>query len=114
MLQLSTSKVIGSLQNSDITLTVPTLQHRVVLQVGIWSIIALLWWPFPVVAQEKKNDILDGLLSSFALPLEDLLHKKQASEWRNLLDGLNVGGAFSYPLKKSQPQASQGRGSQGE
>src|SRR5262249_12798283 len=43
-----------------------------------------------------------------------LLHKKQASEWRNLLDGLNVGGAFSYPLKKSQPQASQGRGSQGE
>jgi len=76
-------------------------------------LILLLWWPLPVAAQEQKSDIIDGLLSSFALPLHELWQKKHDSEWRNLLDGLSIDGAFSYPLKKSLPQASQGRGSQG-
>src|SRR5712692_6364098 len=76
-------------------------------------LILLLWWPWPVAAQEHKSDIIDGLLSSFALPLHELWQKKHDSEWRNLLDGLSIDGAFSYPLKKSLPQASQGRGSQG-
>lgn len=88
---------------------------RVVLQAGMWGLIALLWLPLPVAAQEKeKNEISAGLLSSFALPLQDLLQKKHASEWRNLLDGWSIAGAFNYPLEKSLPQASQGRGSQGE
>jgi hypothetical protein len=75
----------------------------------------LVWCPLLVIAQEtQRHEVLDGLLSSFALPLQDLLHKKHTSEWRNLLDGWSIDGAFAYPLRETRPQPSQGRGSQGE
>jgi hypothetical protein len=45
------------------------------------------------------RQMLDGLLSSFSLPLGDLLQKKHDSEWRNLLDGLGVATGLTYPLQ---------------
>jgi len=85
-----------------------------VFQAGMWGLLALLWGACPVAAQEKKNEVIEGLLSSFALPLHDLLQKKHASEWRNLLDGWSVGAAFEYPLKENPPPAGTGFGSQGQ
>jgi hypothetical protein len=49
-----------------------------------------------VHAQAQPQDgMLSGLESSFALPLHDLLVKKHASEWRNLIDGFG-GDVLAY------------------
>src|SRR5437868_11383950 len=58
----------------------------------------------PAPAQEAppprlRDQILDGLRGSFALPWNELMQKEDDSEWRNLLTGFSGSLAFSYPLK---------------
>jgi hypothetical protein len=63
---------------------------------------------------EPESEIMKGIMSSFSLPLGDLLKKKHESEWRNLFSGLSCGLAFNYPLRESRPDDLVGSGSQGE
>lgn len=63
---------------------------------------------------ESSNEIMKGVLSSFSLPLRDLLKKEHPSEWRNLFAGFSGGFSFNYPFKESPPSETQGSGSQGE
>jgi hypothetical protein len=72
----------------------------------------------PARAQEPapprlRDQILDGLRGSFALPWHELMEKKSASEWRNALDGFSGSVAFSYPLKTASPPASGGQSGSG-
>lgn len=60
------------------------------------------------------DEISEGLSSSFALPLGDLLKPQHPSEWRNLLHGVSLGIALDYPLKSRTARQSVGRETQGE
>ena len=60
-----------------------------------------------------REQILEGLRGSFALPWRDLLHEESGSEWSNLLTGFSGGVAFAYPLKLSPP-AKSGTGAEGD
>jgi hypothetical protein len=95
----------------------PTWQRRrrVPALVLIWLTVSLARSPITALAKEESShDILEGLLSSFSLPLQDLFIKKRESEWRNLLTGVTVGLAFDYPLNSVSRQAGAGSQSQGE
>jgi len=61
-----------------------------------------------------RDQILEGLRSSFAVPWRELMHKESASEWRNALDGFSGSVAFAYPLKTSALAAQSGSGTEGD
>jgi hypothetical protein len=83
--------------------------------VMIWLTANSIWSPIAALAREEgSSDIIEGLLSSFSLPLQDLFIKKHESEWRNLLDGVTIGFAFDCPLNSASPRTSTGSQSQGE
>lgn len=63
---------------------------------------------------ESSHEIMKGVLSSFSLPLRDLLKKEYPSEWRNLFAGFSGGFGFNYPLKENLSSDTQGSGFQGE
>jgi len=54
---------------------------------------------FALDDDETVKDIMKGVMSSFSLPLKDLLKKEYPSEWKNLFNGFSGGFGFSYPLK---------------
>jgi len=56
----------------------------------------------------RADDLRAGLASSFALPVEDLYVKRSPSEWRNALDGLSLGAAFSMPLSRDREEGPRG------
>lgn len=51
-------------------------------------------------------NVINGIFSSFSLPLGDLLRKNHQSECRNLIDGLSIGFSYCYPLKEIKTSAS--------
>jgi hypothetical protein len=68
----------------------------------------------PVLAQEQPaplaQQVRDGLLSSFAVPVEELFEKKHPSEWRNLLSGLSGAVGTTVPLSRPDfPKTNNGR-----
>jgi len=68
-----------------------------------------------VQAQEKtlREEIVEGLKSSFSTPWHELLVKEHESEWRNLLDGFTVSTSLGYPLSRSPVRSGEGLDSQG-
>jgi hypothetical protein len=89
--------------------------RRIPALVAIWLTVSCVWSPIAAWAEEESSrDIIEGLLSSFSLPWQDLFIKKHESEWRNLLDGVTVGFAFDYPLNSTSRQTGAGEESQGE
>jgi hypothetical protein len=92
------------------------MRHRhIPVLVTIWLTVISAWSPSTALTEEESSrDILDGLLSSFFLPLQDLFIKKHASEWCNLLRGVMVGPAFDYPLKSTSRQTGAGAEGHGE
>src|SRR5579872_286390 len=62
--------------------------------------------PAAPLSPPVREQILEGLRGSFALPWPELLHKESGSEWSNLLTGFSGGVAFGYPLKLSPPAKS--------
>jgi hypothetical protein len=58
----------------------------------------------PALAQERPvplgQQILDGLLSSFAVPTQDLFKREHPSEWRNLLSGFSGSVGATVPLSR--------------
>jgi hypothetical protein len=76
--------------------------------VMIWLTANSIWSPIAALAREEgSSDIIEGLLSSFSLPLQDLFIKKHESEWRNLLDGVTVGFAFNSHSTAPRPGPAQ-------
>src|SRR4051812_4837905 len=67
-------------------------------------------------APPLREQILEGLRGSFAVPWPELLRKQSPSEWSNLLTGCSGGFTFSYPLKplKRSPAAASGSGAEGD
>ncbi|WP_180137158.1 hypothetical protein [Desulfoluna butyratoxydans] len=47
---------------------------------------------------ETAQEIYHAALSSFSMPLNDLMEKEHDSEWRNLFSGFSGNVAFNYPL----------------
>jgi hypothetical protein len=89
--------------------------RRFPVLVATWLTLSSAWPPIVALAGgESSGDIIEGLLSSFSLPLQDLFIKKYDSEWRNLLSGLTMGVAFDYPLSSTSRQGGVGSLSQGE
>ena len=66
----------------------------------------------PIVAN-KPGPVMEGLLSSFAVPWRDLLKKPHESERRNIFSGVSVGWTLAYPLIRTPYQAGTGKGVQG-
>ena len=62
----------------------------------------------------EEEEIMKGVLSSFSVPLRDLLKKEYPSEWKNLFHGFSGSFAFNYPLKEVPPRDVEGAGSQGD
>lgn len=62
--------------------------------------------------EEHKNEIVQGILSSFDLPLKDLLTNEP--EKNRVLQGLSLGAGFSMPLSTGAPPANAGQGTQGQ
>jgi len=60
-----------------------------------------------------REEVLEGLKSSFATPWHELLDKKHDSEWRNLFDGVTVSLSSSFPLSRSAFTETDGLDSQG-
>jgi hypothetical protein len=61
----------------------------------------------------SNNPVLDGLLSSFAVPWQDLLTPRRETFLENLFDGFSGGFGMSQPLDMSKPAKGTGVGSQG-
>lgn len=81
---------------------------------AIWiSLLAGCCTPSFAADSALREQILEGLKSSFQTPWHELLEKEHDSEWRNLFSGLTVSSSFNYPLSKSAPAASEGSGNQG-
>lgn len=79
--------------------------------------LAALAWPAPVLAQETEADsgdnaIGEGISSSFAVPVDELLRREHDSPVAELLDGLTVTPALNLPLARDQAGA-QTNGAQG-
>src|SRR3990167_11124554 len=53
-------------------------------------------------AESSRNPVLDGINSSFAFPVDDLLRREHDSKLANLLDGLTVTPAIGIPLTSEQ------------
>jgi len=60
---------------------------------------------------ETVQQIMQGVTSSFSLPLRDLLKKEYPSEWRNLFTEFSGGVSYSQPLLE---RMGPGTGSEGE
>ena len=76
---------------------------------------ALLWALAPsnaVAQQEKKNEIVEGILSSFSMPLGDLLKNEEGKN--RFLQGLSINLGTSLPLSGGAPPAGAGHGNQGQ
>ncbi|EIJ41458.1 hypothetical protein BegalDRAFT_0540 [Beggiatoa alba B18LD] len=90
-----------------------------VIRLG-FSLNLILWGNQAIAVTPQQTDstdeIVNGLLSSFALPFDELLKAKHESEWVNLLDGFSGSIGLDIPLKKSKPAKHyvQGVASQGE
>jgi hypothetical protein len=91
----------------------PTVQPErlLVLRSVVVNVVSLAGTCSPVLAQsldgpppaESSGDpVLDGINSSFAFPVNDLLHRKHDSTIANLLDGLTVTPAIGIPLTSEQ------------
>jgi len=63
---------------------------------------------------DESREIMRGVMSSFSLPLRDLLKKKYPSEWRNFLDGFSGSFGFNCPVKEQKLAEAVGQGSQGQ
>ena len=68
----------------------------------------------PAAKNESSHEIMKGVLSSFSLPLGDLLKKEHPSEWKNLFEGFSGGFGFNCPLKENPPGDTPGSGPHGE
>ncbi|AUI68638.1 hypothetical protein [Beggiatoa leptomitoformis] len=99
--------------------------RRVYRGIGRHCLLALAkhyWWfvmlfACPVWAEEspekgEKDAVVDGILSSFSLPFEDLFKKKHESEWLNLWDEFSGNIGIDIPLRKTKPY--NGLNSQGQ
>lgn len=63
---------------------------------------------------ERMEQIVDGIKSSFKLPIQDLFKKEYPKEWRNVLAELSGGFGYSFPLQTRPLDSSSGSGSEGE
>jgi hypothetical protein len=87
---------------------------------GAMMMFMILVCPFSCFADEEQEprseeqEIMRGVMSSFSLPLRDLLKKEHPSEWENLFHGFSGSFAFNYPLREKKAGRSTGSGSQGE
>lgn len=69
--------------------------------------------PCPCLAEDESKEIMRGVLSSFSLPLRDLLQQEHPSEWQNLFHGLSGAFAFDLPVQQKPGDARSGSGSSG-
>lgn len=77
----------------------------------------LLTVPMPRNAEAEEEtaaEIMKGVLSSFSLPLRDLMEKEHPSEAKNLFSGFSGNVSFSLPLRKELPADRQGADTQGK
>jgi len=78
-------------------------------------LIIIIIMPRNAPAQEDTaEEIMKAVLSSFSLPLRDLLEKESPSEAENLFSGFSGNITFSLPLRKELPADRQGTDTQGE
>jgi hypothetical protein len=64
-------------------------------------------------APAKHGPVMEGFLSSFALPWRELLNKPHPSERRNVLSGVSIGWTLAYPLIRTPYVPGTGKGVQG-
>lgn len=80
---------------------------RLCVVVGIGS------FTFDAVAQSStRNEVLDGFMSSFATPWQELSPPSTNDGGSNLLSGLSINGGVTQPLQPTQKSTS-GSGTQG-
>ncbi|GBC60641.1 hypothetical protein DENIS_1598 [Desulfonema ishimotonii] len=76
-------------------------------------ILILLLCLCPPVSAETPEEIMKGVLSSFDLPLRDLIREEHPADWKDIFNGLSGNFGVSYPLDKEKPQTEDGAASQG-
>ena len=82
---------------------------------GFLALISPIFWTGPAAAQEPSPDeIMKSVLSSFSLPLEDLLEKEYSKEWKNLFQGLSGNISYNFPLNQEPPADREGGDTQGD
>ncbi len=85
------------------------------LHYSFWIMVLCLFFsPFSMAAQSEGDQILDAILSSFDLSLDDLSKKKHESEFLNLFDGLSGNFAIDFPLTPSKAVVTDSSGIQRE
>jgi len=84
----------------------------------IGNIFIILFFTFVMInhvnGEENTEEIMKSVLSSFSLPLRDLLKKEYPSEWKNIFTGFSGNIGINIPLKHCKIQKTKGKGSQGE
>ncbi|MEM7219944.1 MAG: hypothetical protein AAF515_16375 [Pseudomonadota bacterium] len=65
-------------------------------------LLALSWWTLSATSARADDEVMQGFLNSFDIPISDLLVKKHDSEVRNLFSGLSVGLAYTMPATRVQ------------
>lgn len=81
----------------------------------LMAALGLLVVPGLLRAEDPTPDeIMKGVLSSFSLPLGDLLKKEYPEEWKNLFHGLSGNIAYNFPLDQEAPVDREGGETQGD
>lgn len=81
----------------------------------VWLLLLVLGLGFPGLCsgEDESKEIMRGVLSSFSLPLRDLLKAEHPSEWENLFHGLSGSLAFDVPVQQKPADERPGSGSSG-